>query len=420
MKRFKLIYLLIILLSISFGCKKDTLFTPEIPETITPEPEPAPETGDLPTIKMWTTDRENGRRMKLHIKAKSDRDGEYLRLTEDWNPNFQNGDYDPSDGLKVETWERISLDSFTYTARAENKWGETAESYVVGEDDDEDDDDDDEDEDDEDDEELTIVYFNASPSAIQNGESSELSWKVENADSVNIDQGIGAVNLTGTELVYPTATTTYTLTAKKENESKNETTTIIVSEQPIPDEIEINYFYADPDEIDEGERTYLYWETTNATKVEIDNGIGEVSLDGNKQILPEETITYTLTASAEGLDTKTANATVTVNPVIPEPPGDIVSHVTKVLWYSYNKSTRIFFYARNAGEGCAYNVKAHIDLYHNEDGTFWDSQDYNLGTIEPGLAKEKWFSWCCDDALYNGWINVDIGFLNAHFTVTWD
>ncbi|MGC6567836.1 MAG: CotH kinase family protein [Akkermansiaceae bacterium] len=59
-----------------------------------------------------------------------------------------------------------------------------------------------------------IVEFSASPSLISNGESTSLSWQVAGAEVVEINRGIGSVNVgAGTLLVSPGATTTYTLTA---------------------------------------------------------------------------------------------------------------------------------------------------------------------------------------------------------------
>ncbi len=57
------------------------------------------------------------------------------------------------------------------------------------------------------------VTLTAGPSAIQLGQFATLTWESTNATSVEIDNGIGSVPPTGTRLVSPTATTTYTITA---------------------------------------------------------------------------------------------------------------------------------------------------------------------------------------------------------------
>jgi len=57
------------------------------------------------------------------------------------------------------------------------------------------------------------VTFTTEPSAINPGDSSNLTWNVTGANSVSIDHGIGVVNTSGTIAVAPVESTTYTLTA---------------------------------------------------------------------------------------------------------------------------------------------------------------------------------------------------------------
>lgn len=75
---------------------------------------------------------------------------------------------------------------------------------------------------------LSITSFNAEPSIINQGETANLSWVVVGATSVSIDNGIGNVSLIGNQIITPTETTTYTLTAKNATETLNATTRIIV------------------------------------------------------------------------------------------------------------------------------------------------------------------------------------------------
>ena len=61
----------------------------------------------------------------------------------------------------------------------------------------------------------TIASFTASPTSISLGTTSTLSWGVvTNADGVEIDNGIGGVATPGTTTLSPTASITYTLTAR--------------------------------------------------------------------------------------------------------------------------------------------------------------------------------------------------------------
>ena len=57
------------------------------------------------------------------------------------------------------------------------------------------------------------ISFSASPDDIATGQTSTLVWDTTNATSVTIDNGIGSEPLSGSVVVQPTLTTTYTLTA---------------------------------------------------------------------------------------------------------------------------------------------------------------------------------------------------------------
>jgi|GEM_PF-3472130 len=64
-----------------------------------------------------------------------------------------------------------------------------------------------------------IMSFTVSPITISSGQSATLSWSTTNASSVSIDNGIGGVATSGSQMVSPTANTTYTLTATNSNGS---------------------------------------------------------------------------------------------------------------------------------------------------------------------------------------------------------
>ena len=62
-----------------------------------------------------------------------------------------------------------------------------------------------------------IGTFSSSPSTINPGGTSTLTWNVTGANSVNIDQGIGQVNASGTMVVSPATSTFYTISATNSN-----------------------------------------------------------------------------------------------------------------------------------------------------------------------------------------------------------
>jgi hypothetical protein len=71
----------------------------------------------------------------------------------------------------------------------------------------------------------------------------------------------------------------------------------------------VQKFVASPGEILAGSATTLTWEVVGADSVEIDNGIGNVPAKGSKQIKPEWTTTYSISAKA---GTSSANASLRV------------------------------------------------------------------------------------------------------------
>jgi peptidoglycan-associated lipoprotein len=81
----------------------------------------------------------------------------------------------------------------------------------------------------------TITQFSAEPTSIQRGQSSTLRWAVSGqATSIAIDQGIGAVQANGTRRVFPSSSTTYTITASGPGGSARSTATVNVTEPPAP------------------------------------------------------------------------------------------------------------------------------------------------------------------------------------------
>ena len=79
-----------------------------------------------------------------------------------------------------------------------------------------------------------VDYFTAEPATISNGQPSSLRWSVTGATSVQIDNTIGSVSPNGRRAVYPTATTTYHLTATGAGGDTEADATITVSSPPPP------------------------------------------------------------------------------------------------------------------------------------------------------------------------------------------
>ncbi len=79
-----------------------------------------------------------------------------------------------------------------------------------------------------------VDYFTAEPTTVSSGQPSSLRWSVTGATSVQIDNAIGSVSPNGRRAVYPTATTTYHLTAIGAGGETDADATITVSTPPPP------------------------------------------------------------------------------------------------------------------------------------------------------------------------------------------
>ena len=104
---------------------------------------------------------------------------------------------------------------------------------------------------------------------------------------------------------------------------------------------------ASPATVDKGQSSTLTWQTSNATDVSIDNGVGAVQPNGTQSVNPTDTTTYTLTAKGAG-GTQTATASVTVNAPPPPPPApaqapnltdeELFGQNVKDIYFDYDKS----------------------------------------------------------------------------------
>jgi hypothetical protein len=153
--------------------------------------------------------------------------------------------------------------------------------------------------------------FDAAPLTINRGQSSVLTWTTTNATAAMINNGVGAVAVDGTTTVSPLETTTYTLSltgANNESASCARTVTVI---QPNDNAPRCESFSASATTITRGNSVTLSWDTTNATAVVINPGVGSVSVDGSTSVSPSETTTYTLTVT--GTNNQTTSCTRTIN-----------------------------------------------------------------------------------------------------------
>jgi RHS repeat-associated protein len=151
------------------------------------------------------------------------------------------------------------------------------------------------------------VSLTATPESILSGESSTLSWSSTNADTCEITPDVGTVDTSGSIDVSPAEATTYTITATGPGGTATGDVTVTVT-YPLPT-VSLS---ADPEIILPGGSSTLSWDSSNAESCVIEPDIGSVDLSGSVVISPEETTTYTLTATGPG-GVGTAETTITID-----------------------------------------------------------------------------------------------------------
>ena len=85
-----------------------------------------------------------------------------------------------------------------------------------------------------------VKFFTAEPSTIERGQASSLRWEVTGAETASINQGLGVIGtspsggtIAGNRSVFPSNTTTYTLTASNSGGTVTESVTVNVT-APAP------------------------------------------------------------------------------------------------------------------------------------------------------------------------------------------
>jgi peptidoglycan-associated lipoprotein len=120
-----------------------------------------------------------------------------------------------------------------------------------------------------------------------------------------------------------------------------------VEAPPPPAKAVINSFTVEPSSIEKGQAATLRWNVSNATDMSIDQGIGAVQSQGQRQVFPSDTTTYTLSAKGPGgADSKSVTVSVTTPPPPPAPPPpaptlssvDILARDVKDVYFDYDKS----------------------------------------------------------------------------------
>jgi hypothetical protein len=152
-----------------------------------------------------------------------------------------------------------------------------------------------------------MIEFSGSRSRIELGQSLWLRWTVTNATHMTLEPGGGDVssNPAGQQIVYPSATTDYRLTA--EGPGGTSTKTVSVHVAPA---IAIFEAVRMPDSGERCRTWLLRWTIRGASYASIEPEIGAVNpASGYKPVRPVETTHYVLTANSPGGST-TREATI--------------------------------------------------------------------------------------------------------------
>jgi hypothetical protein len=171
-----------------------------------------------------------------------------------------------------------------------------------------------------------VVAFEADPSNVQAGDITTIRWQVSNAASVTIDQGVGAVALTGNRAISPKSTITYTLTAANQYGTSSATTTVVVASAAAPTPPSFNLpevliFAALPANMASGQTAILSWHVSNAFEVTINPGFPIIPASGSREVNPIFPTTYKLTATNDqGSILATTTLTVSSTPPDVETP----------------------------------------------------------------------------------------------------
>ena len=162
-----------------------------------------------------------------------------------------------------------------------------------------------------------------SPATITRGQSTMLNWTTANASTASIDQGVAASAQlgSGSLSVSPVNTTTYTMTVVGAGNVTNTCVGTVVVNPVVQPLVTCDAFTANPQTLNAAGNTTLTWNTTNATILSINNGIGNVVADGSREVRVEANTVFILTASDGGTPV-TCQVPVTIVPGVIVPTCD--------------------------------------------------------------------------------------------------
>jgi plastocyanin len=227
------------------------------------------------------------------------------------------------------------------------------------------------------------VTFSSDPATILPGASATLSWETDNAETVAIDNDIGPVDASGSFVVSPVQTSTYTLTATGPGGTATAETSVTVLHPPV------SSIEANPGTVHTGESSTLTWTALNADSVSIDQGVGSVEPAGSVQVFPSQTTTYTLTAVSSA-GTTSIQATVTFLNTAPAAMDDAATTDENIPVTTANVLLNDSDIDRDTLIISDFSQAANGTVVSHEDGTFTYTPEY-------GFSGADSFSYTVND-----------------------
>lgn len=196
---------------------------------------------------------------------------------------------------------------------------------------------------------LIVSYFDASPPSIVRGQPVTLSWSAWGATTVTIDGAAGGLPPSGSQSVFPTQSTVFTLHAYGQN-GQYATRVVQVHVQEPP--ARIVSFLASRTQIMRSEVTTLRWYVDNCQHVQLlttgdGMGAGTHGCEAAVDLRPQSTTTYSLQVT--GRDGHIVSSSSVVVTVVAQPERPLVesfsaSHST----IERGDGTRLAWRVRNA------------------------------------------------------------------------
>ena len=185
------------------------------------------------------------------------------------------------------------------------------------------------------------VNLTADRTQITQGERATLSWSSSNASTCSASGGwLGTKNTFGSQIVFPSFSTTYTLTCSNSSgQSASDSVTVSVTSVPFP-QVSLS---ANPSVIQQGNSSVLSWNSINADFCS--SNWGGNTRSGSLTVSPNNSTTYTITCfNSRGQTSDSATVTViqgqapTVN-LIANPTSLLQGNTAVLSWSSSNAST---------------------------------------------------------------------------------